>query len=739
VFRAEGYYDGSETHLDLTVAPGIEHEFDSYSTGPVTLNTVTIDMGRSDLVIETEKAKDELTASEPLDEMVKRLYTPDKRPIAAINADFWGARHIPDGLFVDEGMIWKNPYGTRSVFAFDDEGNFSIGPPQWSVVLRGGRLDQSLPIDRVNLSFHSDDPKDVIAYTWPYGESSPAPEPGQAQVVLDLPGGEWLPNAPAEVTVRSVDQAGTTTLDRHTVVLIIDSERPAWIRTGVVATLTARLGNLPGKVLGVVGGGPQLVRDGKVVATEAAEREKIGRNFVTDLHPRTAIGIKSDGQTLVFVVVDGRQPGRSVGINLPALAEWMIAKGCAVAMNFDGGGSSTMDVRDEIVNFPSDSGGPRPISTALVVFRTAPIGSLADLKIMPRNSILPLNTRIQLKAEGFDAGQEPVSLDGWTLDWKVRAKDAEVDPNGILKTGSEPGEAEVTLRAKPASSSASLPAGTSYPEAQTHFTLAAPERLRVFPSAILLETGDETSLRFQATTADGRRFLPDPSIWEITVPPFLRFVPAEGRLKAVGAGTGFLRATLGGKSERVPVAVDSFKESLAYSFDTLPAESMGDWIQAVRYNPEGTSIELEKDDRKEGDASWSFAYAMVHGGVTRIALPIDATLPGKPLAVGLWVYGDGQKQWLRGELRDAQNHGYYLDFTNATTGIDWSGEWRFVQASLDAATAMGGYAGPMTPPFTVKTVYVAQGQEAAKRDGKILLDGLYALDLPETLAAPKSP
>jgi exopolysaccharide biosynthesis protein len=37
------------------------------------------------------------------------------------------------------------------------------------------------------------------------------------------------------------------------------------------------------------------------------------------------------------------------------------------ALNLDGGGSTTMVVRGEVVNRPSDPTGPRPVSDALLV------------------------------------------------------------------------------------------------------------------------------------------------------------------------------------------------------------------------------------------------------------------------------------------------------------------------------------------------------------------------------------
>jgi hypothetical protein len=84
---------------------------------------------------------------------------------------------------------------------------------------------------------------------------------------------------------------------------------------------------------GWYGAGGLLVDDGEVVTK------------TLDIHPRTAAGVSRDGRYLLLSVVDGRQPGLSEGISLVELAEWMKQLGCWDAMNFDGGGSTTLVVK----------------------------------------------------------------------------------------------------------------------------------------------------------------------------------------------------------------------------------------------------------------------------------------------------------------------------------------------------------------------------------------------------------
>ena len=112
-----------------------------------------------------------------------------------------------------------------------------------------------------------------------------------------------------------------------------------------------------------VGGYPLLVQDGEIPATFSP-----APSHCAELHPRTAVGLSRDRQTLWMVVVDGRQPGYSIGMTCAQLAALMVDLGCWTALNLDGGGSTTMVVEGlGEVNRPS-GGTERVVSNHLGVF-----------------------------------------------------------------------------------------------------------------------------------------------------------------------------------------------------------------------------------------------------------------------------------------------------------------------------------------------------------------------------------
>lgn len=124
---------------------------------------------------------------------------------------------------------------------------------------------------------------------------------------------------------------------------------PNWLEQGVIYA---------------VGGGPRLVKGGRINVTSIEERFKA--DIACGRAPRTAVGVTHDGK-LLLVSVTGRQAYHSVGVTLEELAGIMIELGAKDAMNFDGGGSSTMVVRDFIMNTPSD-GKERKVADAILVF-----------------------------------------------------------------------------------------------------------------------------------------------------------------------------------------------------------------------------------------------------------------------------------------------------------------------------------------------------------------------------------
>lgn len=95
--------------------------------------------------------------------------------------------------------------------------------------------------------------------------------------------------------------------------------------------------------------GPVLLNNGEI---SVGENDEVGMAMASN--PRTAIGYLGNNH-YVFVVSDGRT-SESAGLSLYELASFMKDLGVKDAYNLDGGGSSTMVFKGEIINNPTTSG-----------------------------------------------------------------------------------------------------------------------------------------------------------------------------------------------------------------------------------------------------------------------------------------------------------------------------------------------------------------------------------------------
>jgi len=215
--------------------------------------------------------------------------------------------------------------------------------------------------------FTCTDPDELVVYKPLFGSATPAGSGVEAALdadglvtVLRPRGGRIPPNG----TVLTGTGAASDWLTAH-------AQPGARIR--VTERLTAdgqRRLLRPG--LGVVNGGPRLVRDGHTEIPACAEGfcyPETGRfywRFGVRRNPRTMVGVTPEGDALL-VAVDGHEPDHSVGLSFIEEADVMRALGSSQAINVDGGGSTTMVSGGQVVNVPSDATGERPVGDAIVV------------------------------------------------------------------------------------------------------------------------------------------------------------------------------------------------------------------------------------------------------------------------------------------------------------------------------------------------------------------------------------
>ena len=203
-------------------------------------------------------------------------------------------------------------------------------------------------------------------FTPVWGAATPRAS-GTVEVVLQ----PFPPTAPATDLVGMVTQISTgggTAIPRDGAVLVARGSGASRLaaEAAIGENMLVRLVLRPNwaAVVDAIGGGPVIVRDGAPVFQAL---EDFSSSQVYPRNPRTGVGQLADGR-LVFVVVDGRQRGYSVGMTNFELAQMLVRLGAVTGTALDSGGSSTMAFNGNLLNRPSDPGGARAVGDALTLF-----------------------------------------------------------------------------------------------------------------------------------------------------------------------------------------------------------------------------------------------------------------------------------------------------------------------------------------------------------------------------------
>jgi hypothetical protein len=364
------------------LAPGVTYRHIVDRRGRLVMHLVTVNLRRADLELRVARAHDQLKGREKASDMVRRAATAGVQVLAAVNADFFDlASGENENEQVLRGEWWKGLKVTDSPYDTYDNVHVQFGldaagrPVMDRFILNGKVWDRggvAMPIITMN-SNPSGKPEGTALFTSRYGAAAPRDTARQtAEASLSSAGRRgdtllFVRRGPVSSTSGSLIPADGAVLAGYGA---RTKEVQAMVEGDTVKVLLATLPRLRrGAVPALlIGGWPRILRDGENVAGEAATVEGTLSRNAEMVHPRTAIGFSRDSATLLLLTVDGRSEN-SGGVTLVDLARIMRQLGAWQAMNFDGGGSTTMVVDGAVVNVPSDKTGEREVGNALMVVR----------------------------------------------------------------------------------------------------------------------------------------------------------------------------------------------------------------------------------------------------------------------------------------------------------------------------------------------------------------------------------
>jgi hypothetical protein len=342
-----------------TLAHGLIYRHEDIPEGPWSIHIVKVDRTSADLELHTTLGRGTRLGATTLSEQVKMLPPELGRPVAGINGDYFRRRPPyvgdPQSLQILRGELVRGP-SDWPCFWIDPQGK-----PHAEKVVADFQIVWP---DGTRISIGLNEPRSrdaAVLFTSVVGASTQTT--GGREFVLERSGTNvWLPLQAQQTyraRVREIRDTGNSPLSPDSVVLSVGpqllSRLPEVAPGALVQISLATSPDLSG-VRTAIGGGPVIVRDGKRVA----------ERFSRVRHPRVAVGWNRDYWFLVEV--DGRQLGLSVGMTLEEWGDYLVKLGCEVALNLDGGGSSTCWVHGQVMNSPSE-GQERGMGNALVVIQ----------------------------------------------------------------------------------------------------------------------------------------------------------------------------------------------------------------------------------------------------------------------------------------------------------------------------------------------------------------------------------
>jgi uncharacterized Zn-binding protein involved in type VI secretion len=347
---------------DAAAGRAFSYVNDKVAEGPWSIHLVKLDRANAEYELHTMLGNGQITGMTTLTEQIKGLPADLGRPVAAINGDFYFTsprvyNGDPQGLQILDGELVSAPT-EHACFWVD-----ASGQPHTGIVKSLFRITwPDGNTQPVGLNEKREDDAAVL-YTPRMGPATGTPGDGREIVLEAVDPEPWLPlrvGGKVRARVKEVREAGDTPLKPGRMVFSLGrkllGDIPAVASGDVLQISTATLPDLTG-CRTAIGGGPRLLVDGKPVDRWTSPNVR---------HPRTAIGWNDSH--LYLMLVDGRQPGLSVGMSFQEMANYFIKLGCKHAVNLDGGGSASMWVLGQTVSSPSE-GRERPIANGLVVVK----------------------------------------------------------------------------------------------------------------------------------------------------------------------------------------------------------------------------------------------------------------------------------------------------------------------------------------------------------------------------------
>ncbi|OQA81290.1 MAG: hypothetical protein BWY32_00327 [bacterium ADurb.Bin243] len=327
----------------------VEEKTFAKSSGDVPVHVIRVDLNQGKVVPKIVLAEENKLGSKANVVQICKNYD----AVAGVNGSFFDAKtYAAVGYLMIDGRAIQAPLivKARTTFGITRDNKVMIGKPKFRRRIRPENDFFSM-IDGINKKCGFGE---IVIYTADYAKKVTVPKGGMGYVF----------DAAGVVTELIKNESR---IPAEGGLLVVSEEHLHRFKNTAVGTkilFTQSLMTPWDQVRDAFGSGMLLVTDGKITFDQS--REEVGRYLMGDA-PRTAIGITAANE-LVMAVADGRSSSYR-GVDFDEIAQIMIDCGCTDAIALDGGGSSTLVYKGDVLNTPSDK-NLRKVANALVLLKT---------------------------------------------------------------------------------------------------------------------------------------------------------------------------------------------------------------------------------------------------------------------------------------------------------------------------------------------------------------------------------
>lgn len=392
------------------IAPGVvRYKYQvKRSKGNAEANVIKVDLNNPHAKINTVAGGGTYTNKATVSQMANRT-----NAVALVNGDFFTMQleGAPQGPSVINGETKSSPAVLNDIWSFgidsNDKAFIELTKFVGSVTASNGR---SFPIDGLNKTKYWYQPSMEYSHQ---NKIQLYDSFWTAKTRGDKNGGEVLLNENNVVEQISYNKGLDMSIPNGKKILQFSGSAIKFIQDNVKVgdKLGIKYNIEPNRNWKMMIGGHAVLVDNGAVKPYTRDIK-----FIDGVRARTAVGISQDGKTVYVVTAEGRTK-RSSGLTIAELAKFMQEIGVYKAMNLDGGGSTTMAVRNlgdinrTRATNPERNGAERRVVNGLGVYNTSKnTGLIADGKFESDvDTIVGEQVNLKLKS-AWDEFLNPIDI-----------------------------------------------------------------------------------------------------------------------------------------------------------------------------------------------------------------------------------------------------------------------------------------------------------------------------------------